>query len=234
MFVKISEIIIRSILAFIILLFLGRLVGRKLISRITFFDFLIGVTLGSLAVRIALGDESSFYLSILSGVIITLMVILTDILNIKSYKFRKIEEGEPVIIIKNGRILDSNLKKVRISLNKLIMMLREKNVFDISDVNFAIIENDGELSVMLKSGSQNVTAADLKIPEKKMSLTLDLIIDGKIIYDNLNKSMHDKFWLTEQLSRIDIASENDVFYACLTPYNNLYVSAKIRKSIPVQ
>lgn len=230
-YVKVATIIIRSVFAFIILLVLGRITGRKMISRITFFDFIIGVTLGSLGVRLALGSENTFGGSVVSGITIIFMVLITDYLNLKSYIFRKLEEGKPIILIDNGQILDKNLKKVRISLSKLVMLLREKNVFNIDDVNFAIIESDGQLSILLKSNMQNIKATDLNIAAKPTSLPLDLIIDGKIIYKNLQQSGHDKQWITNQLKKLNIVSEKDVFYACLNSTQNLYVSAKIKKAI---
>jgi uncharacterized membrane protein YcaP (DUF421 family) len=126
---KIAVTVLRSVIAYVFLLFLGRSIGRKLISRITFFDFIIGVILGSLAVRISLGPESSPLLGIVSAGTITCLVLLTDMLNLKSSWFRKMEEGEPIFLIQKGRLLDQNLSRAKISVSKLMMLLREKMFF---------------------------------------------------------------------------------------------------------
>jgi len=114
------------IYSYIILLVLARIIGRKIISRITFFDFIVGITLGSIAVRVALGSQESPLLASISAVVITIMVVISDYLDIKSIKFRKLVDGEPIILINNGKILDYNLNKVKITINKLMMQLREK------------------------------------------------------------------------------------------------------------
>lgn len=226
LYTKVAIIVFRSIFAFIILLALGRIVGRKMISRITFFDFIIGVTLGSLGVRLALGADDSLLGNIVAGITIILMVLLIDVCNLKSYLFRKLEEGKPIILVENGIIHEKNLKKVRISLNKLLMLLREKDVFNMDDVYYAIIENDGELSVLLKPDRQALKAADMNVPISPINLPLDLIIDGKIIYENLVQSGHDIEWITAQLKSQNIRSEKDVLYACINPVQGFYISPR--------
>lgn len=226
LYTKVAIIVFRSIFAFIILLALGRIVGRKMISRITFFDFIIGVTLGSLGVRLALGADDSLLGNIVAGITIILMVLLIDVCNLKSYLFRKLEEGKPIILVENGIIHEKNLKKVRISLNKLLMLLREKDVFNMDDVYYAIIENDGELSVLLKPDRQALKAADMNVPISPINLPLDLIIDGKIIYENLVQSGHDIEWITAQLKSHNIRSEKDVLYACINPVQGFYISPR--------
>jgi len=226
---KIIEIIMRSISAYITLLILGRLIGRKLISRITFFDFLVGVTIGSLAVRMALGSEDSLLLAIISAIVITILVLITDYLNIKSFNFRKLIDGKPVILISNGKILDYNLKKVRITINKLMMKLREKDIFNAEDVEFAIIESDGEISVLPKSNKQPITTEDLNMSTNYKGLTSDIIIDGKIMYDNLKCTNYDEQWVKKQLKSHNINDVQDVFYAGVDTSGNLYFSTKTKK-----
>jgi len=163
---RIIEIVFRSVSTYIILLVLGRVVGRKLISRITFSDFIVGITLGSIAVRIALGSEESPFLATISAIVITVLVVITDYLDIKSINFRKLVDGEAIILISNGKLIDYNLKKVRITINKLMMQLREKDIFNVDDVAIAAIESDGELTVLPKANKQPITTGDLNISTK--------------------------------------------------------------------
>jgi len=225
---KVLETVIRSICAYFTLLVLARLIGRKLISRITFFDFIVGVTLGSLSVRMALGAEESLLLSILSAIIITTLVIVTDYLNIKSFKFTKLIDGEPIVLISNGRILDYNLKKVKITIGKLLMQLREKDIFNVADVEFAIIETDGQLTVIPKPNKQPLTTGDLNIQTNNKGITTDIIIDGKIIYDNLKIVNHDEQWLMKQLKSNNVRDVEDVFYGGLDSSENLYISTRVK------
>lgn len=226
---KILEVIIRSVATYLMLLALGRIIGRKLLSRITFFDFIVGVTLGSIAVRIALGAQESPVLASIAAVVITILVVITDFLDIKSINFRRLVDGEPITLIINGKILDYNLRKVKISINMLMMQLREKNIFNIDDVALAVIENDGQLTVLRKSSKQPVTAGDLSISNSENRIITDMIIDGKIMYNNLKRTNHDEKWITQQLKAQDINDIEEVFYAGLNAGDTLYVSKKTKQ-----
>lgn len=229
MFIKFMEVVARSIATYVILLVLGRIIGRKLISRITFFDFIVGVTLGSIAVRIALGSQESPIFAAVSAIIITVLVVITDYLNINSISLRKVVDGEPIILISNGELLDYNLKKAKITINKLMMQLREKDIFKFDDVELAIIENDGELTVLPKTAKQPVTAGDLNISTPNNGLLMDIIIDGKLIDKNLKASHYNENWILEQLKKHNISDIDEVFYAGLNAAGVLYVSVKTGK-----
>jgi uncharacterized membrane protein YcaP (DUF421 family) len=226
---KIMEVALRSASAYILLLVFGRIIGRKLISRITLFDFVVGVTLGSIAVRIALGSEESPFLAALSVIVISILVVITDYLDIKSINFRKLVDGEPIVLISNGRILDYNLKKVKISINNLMSQLREKDIFNVDDVAIAAIESDGELTVLPKPNKRQVTTGDLNISASYNVFMNDVIIDGKIMNDNLKRANHDDNWLRNQLKKQQIIDVNQVFYAGLSSEGNLYISMKSKK-----
>jgi len=225
----IIEIVFRSIFTYIFLLVLGRIIGRKLISRITFFDFIVGITLGSIAVRIALGSQESPFLATISAIVITILVVITDYLDIKSINFRKLVDGEAIILISNGKLIDYNLKKVRININKLMMQLREKDIFNVDDVALASIESDGELTVLPKANKQSITTGDLNISTKCNGLISDIIVDGKIMYNNLKRTNYDERWIREQLKTYNISNVEEVFYAGLNDTAILYISTKTKQ-----
>lgn len=226
---KIIEIVLRSVFTYIILLVLGRIIGRKLISRITFFDFIVGVTIGSIGVRIALGSQESPFLAVISVIVITILVVITDYLDIGSINFRKLVDGEPIILITNGKLLDYNLKKAKITINQLMMQLREKDIFNIEDVELASIESDGEVTALKKVNKQPITTGDLNISTNYNGLMSDIIIDGKIMYNNLKPTNHDEKWVREQLKTHNICDVEEVFYAGLNASGKLYVSRKTKQ-----
>ncbi|HEX2939380.1 MAG TPA: DUF421 domain-containing protein [Ruminiclostridium sp.] len=222
---KIIEIILRSIAAYVILLILSRLMGRKILSQITFFDFIVGVALGSLAVRISLGSADSVWLGIISAVVITLLVLLTEWLNLTNLRFLRVSEGIPITVICNGEIIDENLKKLRLSLSKLLEMLREKDYYNVGDIAFAVVESDGKLSIIPKSSKRPVTLNDIGKNEQEPKLPVDLIIDGKLLSDNLTEAGLDEQWLISQLSPYNLKVDN-IFYAGLTTNGELYISPR--------
>lgn len=225
---QLVPVILKSVCSYSLLLILGRIVGRKMLSRITFFDFVIGVTFGSLVTHIALGSDRSMRSGVTAALTITFLTVMTDFLNLASPGFRKLEEGQPIVLIRRGQILDRNLKKARISIEKLAMLLRQKNVFDLGDVNFAILESDGQLSVLPRLSKQPVTTGDLGLDGTADSPALDLIIDGKIQYRNLKERGLDEKWISDQLARRNISELKDVFYAGIQPSGNLYVSVRTK------
>lgn len=220
------RIAILAVIAYLLALLLARLLGRKLISQMTFFDFIVGVALGSAVVNAAIITP---YIS-LSGfvilIVISVLTLIIDYSHVKSITVHRIVQYEPVVVIENGRIVDGNLKRIRLNLEELMMKLREKDVFNVSDVEFAIMEIDGNLSVQLKSQKQPVTPADLKMPTEYRGLTRDLVIDGKIIDENLNYIKLSKQWLVDKLKEFGIPDYKNVFYAGIDTTGNLYVSKK--------
>lgn len=221
-------IILRATLAFFLLLILTRWMGRKVMSQMTFFDFAETITLGSVAANLALSKNNSAVLhaSIVLIVLASLEVI-TGISHIKSFIIDKLVSSEPVTLIENGEIIKSNMKKLRLTITELTSMLRQNSIFNIADVEFAIIETNGRLSIQPKSQKQPLTPSDLNLPTLYKGLTKDLIIDGQILHENLTAINLDELWLTEQLTSKGIDDIKDVFFAALDTCGNLYVSKGI-------
>ncbi|GAB6098785.1 DUF421 domain-containing protein [Halanaerocella petrolearia] len=223
-------LIIKTFLAYSFLLLLSRIIGRKMIAQMTFFDFAIGVTAGTITANIALGAKSTSSSAAIVLTVIALLTLLTDYLHLKSHLFRKYINSEPVVLIRNGKIIEENMKKTRYTINDLMMQLRKKNIFDIGDVEFAIVEIDGKVSVEPKSQKQPVTPQDLNLSTSYKGLTKDLIIDGEIMKENLHDAELNEKWLITELSNKGINDIKKVFYAGLDTTGNLYVSLKQQRN----
>ena len=223
---EIVNAVLRSIFAYILLLTVARVIGRKAVSQMTFFNLSVMITLGAVTGGMALGRNSTTAVG--ATVIVTLgaLSVLTAYLNIKSSWIRKLVNSEPVTAIENVKIINQNLKKVRYSINELTGLLREKNIFNYADVEFAIIEVDGQLSVLPKSQKAPLTPSDLKMPTGYKGLTKDLIMDGRILTENLNSINQDENWLKTQLSSQGYSSPDRVFYAGLDSDGKLYISPR--------
>lgn len=215
-----------TILSYFLTFILTRIIGRKAISQMTFFDFVVGIIIGSIAANLIVIQKHSITSSITGLIIISLLVIIIDLLHIKSIKTSKLFDSEPVVIIQNGKIVDQNMKKTRLTLTELMMQLREKNAFNVADVEFALLETDGKISVLPKSQKQPVTPSDLNIPTGYKGLTKDLVIDGSIMNENLKDTHLDTEWLLNELKGYNIYDLNKVFYAGLDTSGNLYISKK--------
>jgi uncharacterized membrane protein YcaP (DUF421 family) len=218
--------ILRGIGIYLLAILLTRLMGRKLISQMTFFDFVMGVSMGSIVANAIMGANSTPLSATVALVAVALLTIITGYLHIKSFKARKLINSEPVTLVKNGSIVENNMRNTRITINELMMKLREKNVFSLADVEFAIMETDGQLSVLPKADKQPLTPSHMNIQTTSTGLTSDIIIDGNVMEENLNSAGLDKKWLQEQLKAQNITDASQVFYAGVDNNKKLYISKK--------
>ena len=225
----VTEIIIRTLLSFLILLSLTRIMERKEISEMTFFNFSSAIAIGSIAGNLAFNHQLSILNGIISLIGWSLFTLLSGRIVIKSKKARKVIDGEPLIIIKNGKIMEKPLRKVNLDLDTLTALLRQKNIFSITEVEYAIFEITGKLSVMKKDNKQPVTKGDMNIvnPQKKLlPIITEVVSDGVINITNLEKLNLNTEWLNEQLLQAGIKTISDVFYAEVQPDNTLYIDSK--------
>lgn len=203
--------------------------GKKQIAQLTFFDYVIGISIGSIAAQSAV-DPSIHYTEAITGLIIfTLFSIVLSFICVKSYKGRKLLDGTLNILIENGKIMEKSLKKTRLTVNDLLEECRQKNAFDIADVEFAILETSGRLSVLLKSANQSLTPKDMSIPINYKGLCTNVIIDGRIMYEHLQTINRDANWLNTELKNSNISNFSDVLLAYVDSFGNLHTHMKNNK-----
>lgn len=225
---EIAHSSLRIMIGYFLLLTLTRFMGRKVISQMTFFDFVVGVIVGSVAANLSVNSDRAVTSGITVLVVLAIVTVALDYAGIKNFCIRKLTNSEPVVVIENGKIVAENMKKTRLPLDSLMMLLREKNTFNIADVEFALFETDGKLSVVKKSQKQPVTPADLNIPTAYAGLTKDIVIDGKIMHENLKDARLDRKWLMDKLKANNFHTIEEVFYAGLDTSGNLYISSRNR------
>lgn len=213
----------RGILTFLILLIYTRLLGKQQISQLNFFDYVIGITVGSIAATMTT-DLGVRFLPLLVGLTTWVgMALLLQVLTLKFHQVSKVIDGEAVVMVHNGKILEKNLGKTRLKTAELMETLREKGAFNIADVEFAILESDGNVSVLKKSQNQPITPQDLNIPTTYQGIPTELVMEGKIIYQNLQDIKQNEGWLLNELKKQGINDINEVMYASLDTTGNLYV-----------
>lgn len=216
-------ILIRSTIAFILLLVLTRIMGKKQLSQLTFFDYVVGITIGSIAATMSVDKNIQISNGIVSLAIWGIFPILLGFLGLKSRKFLQITDGRPSILIKNGEVLEESMKKNQIAIDELMMLLREKGIFKVDDIEIAILETNGELSVMKKSDLEPITPRLLG-----MKLTLEhaptlLVVDGHILNKNMSTLGYSKKWLMQEIQKQGAQSLKDVFLAQVDSKGNLFV-----------
>lgn len=218
--------IIKGVGVYILAIFLTRNIGRKLISQMNFFDFIMGVSMGSIVAYAIVDKQFTSISAITSLILFSILTIVTGYLSMKSVTIRKLINSDPVTLVENGNIVDENMKKTKITINELKMKLREKSAFSLADVEFAIMETDGQLSVLPKADKKPLTPYNMKVNVTSSGLERDIIIDGTIIEENLKSAGLDKVWLKSELNKQNIKESSDVFYAGVDNTKKLYISKK--------
>ena len=221
------EMIVRTTVTFSVLLFLARILGKEQLSQLTFFNYITGITIGSIAGEIVAHDNTHYLNGITSLIWWSLLTLLVSYISLKSSRAKKLLDDKPMIIIKNGKILEQELKKSRLPLGDLNMLLRIQGIFSVKDVHFAVLETNGELSVFKKVAQQSATKQDVKaqiVVPKYMPTTI--IADGKIIEKNLPDQGLSEEWVIKQLKKQGVNSVQQVFYAEIESDGTVYMDLR--------
>ncbi|MGP4080047.1 YetF domain-containing protein [Pseudalkalibacillus sp. R45] len=221
----ITELFLRLTLSFFVLFVLTRIMGRKEISQLTFHNFISAIAIGTIAGSLAVNSMLSIRNGLLALVGWTVFTLLLSLLDLKSKKARKLLSGDPVVVIKKGKIMENSLRKTQLSIDALNVMLRKKGVFTLSDVDFAVFETDGTLSVMKKGSKQPLTKSDMNMlqPSRSSSVGTEVVSEGKINESNLSKLHLDKTWLGQKLRESGVQEISEVFYAEVQQDETLYI-----------
>lgn len=219
----IIEIILQTLLAFFGILFITRILGRQQVAQLTMHEYINGITFGSIAATLATDVNQRTWHHLIGLILFGVLTFLISYINTKSRIFSKVVEGEPVLVIQDGRILEKNLTRFRYTVDDLTHLLRKKDIFDITKVKYGILETTGELSVVKVAQEENVTISDLNLHTKQEDVPTEVVVTGNIIYQNLQKKNLTAKWLFGQLKMMGVKDIKDVFYASIDVNNRLYV-----------
>ncbi|NLW23904.1 MAG: DUF421 domain-containing protein [Clostridia bacterium] len=220
------ELVLRTLVVYFVLLIFMRLMGKREIGQLSAIDFVVAIVIAELA-AIPLGDKNiPLIRGLLPIAILAFAQIVLSILCLKSNIFRRIFYGKPNILIANGKIQAREMRRARYNMDDLLTQLREKNVFNIADVEFAVLETSGQLTVSLKSQKRPLCPADLNIPTEYEGIPLTLIDDGEVNTRGLADAGLSKEWLMEELKKRNISSIDDVFFASMSPNGEIYLVEK--------
>ncbi|MFT9597164.1 DUF421 domain-containing protein [Mesobacillus sp.] len=204
--------IIRSILLILGLFIITKLLGKKQLSSLSFFEYIVGITVGDIAGTLAMDPDLSLRDGIASLIVWSFVPLAISTISLRSRAFRKIVEGKSTTFIENGNILEKNMRKEKYSIDELLEQLRKKSVFKVADVEFASLDSNGELSVLMKKAKQPLKYEDIGIKVGAESTSVSLMMDGQFIEENLRQAGLDK---VELISKIQAKGyqPNQVFYA---------------------
>jgi uncharacterized membrane protein YcaP (DUF421 family) len=213
-------ICLTSIFSYIILFLMTKLMGQKQISQLDFFDYITGITIGSIAAEFATDLDTPWK----SLVAMTIYAIATLMLSIIARKFprtRKYLNGTSKVLMDNGKLNKENLKKSKLDINEFLVMCREQGYFDLSSIKTALFEYNGKVSILPISSRRPTIPEDFQLKPEQETLYAEVIMDGKIIEKNLQNMGFDINWLTKQLEQHGIGSPKDIFLAVCDKNQNI-------------
>lgn len=217
---------IRAIILYIIVLIVMRLMGKREIGQLQPFELAISIMIADLASV----PMTELGIPITNGIIpilgLLVMHMLISILNMKNINIRRIISGQPSLLIYRGKIDEKVLKKERITINELQERLRRNNIFSLEDVEYAILETSGEVTVIQKPEKRNLIPQDLNITPEYEGIPYDLVIDGKVMDENLKAIGRDNIWLERELKKFDTKPE-DTLIATIDGKGSIFCQKKM-------
>lgn len=219
------DLTLELIFGFIALMVAVKIIGRRHVQQVSPFDFISAIVMGELLGN-TIYDETNVLYVIYAISVWALLLYVIEKITQKSHKFRNIVEGSPVLVIKKGKVDFEVMKKEKLDFTELLSLLRNKEIFSVKEVEYAIVEPSGIITVIKKAPYETVMRNDLAIESPPSSLNLAVILDGKPDFYNIKLLGFDEAWLKQKLSEQNITNYNDVMYAEWNSTEGLYLQKR--------
>lgn len=200
-----------------------RLMGKREIGQLSVFDFVVSVMIAELSTLPMEDTDVPAWRSIVCIGVLVFLQLSVAWVSLHSHRFRHLVEGEPSVLIEHGKILDTEMRKTRYSMHDLLMQMREQGVANVADVELAVLETSGQLSVFPRPEARPLTAADLGIPAREDGIPLPLIVDGNVVQKTLTILARDEEWLSNEITRLGYGEIRDVFFAAIDRSGTIHV-----------
>ncbi len=212
------------------LFILTKLLGNKQMSQLSMFDYINGITIGSIAAEMATALEDDFLLPMIGMAVYTAAALLISLVASHSIKLRKFLIGRPLILYDNGKLYRECMKKAKLDLNEFLTECRNNGYFNLSEIQTAILETNGKISILPAASSRPVTPADMNLSPAQEKLPVNLIIDGSVLADNLKAIGKNEKWLQNQLHAQGYHDFREIFLATCDDQDNVSLYVKVTKT----
>ncbi len=219
-------IVPRSLFSLIALFLITKLIGRKQVSELSLFDYVIGISIGNFAAEMTINLDAPYMHGIIAVLVFGISAYLVSLLTMKSIHLRRWIIGTPILMIQNGKILEKNMKKVMIDVNDLLEQCRAAGYFDLNEIEYAIMEANGKISILPVSEYKPLTPKDMKVKVTKASLCANVIIDGVIMHKNLENMNKTEDWLKQELKVKGYQNTKNILLATLDNQEKLTIYEK--------
>lgn len=223
----IIKIIFLSLGSILVLFILTKIMGNREMSQLSMFDYIVGITIGSIAAEMSTSLENNFWEPVVAMVVYGIIATSISYLSCKSLKFRRFFSGKSKILLDNGKLYQKNFLKAKLDINEFLMQARINGYFNISDIQTAILEPNGRISFIPISTKRPVNSVDLNLTPPPDNVVINVILDGIVLQENLQKTGKDIKWLEKELDKQNISNFKDVFLATYDNEHNLSIYVKL-------
>ena len=207
---ELIKVVLTSLLSIISLFALAKIMGHKQMAQLDFFDYITGITIGSVAAELATELEEPWK-PLVAMIIYGLVALGLTILAHKFPKTRKYVNGTPTIVMDNGKLYRKNMKKAKLELSEFMVLCRQEGYFNLNDIQTAIFEYNGRITILPKSKKRPLTPEDMNITPEKAEICTEIIMDGRILHENLKRLGLDLTWLDKQLKFQKYNSAKEIY-----------------------
>lgn len=223
--IEVGDVVIRAIVSLFTLFLVTKLLGKKQVSQLSLFDYVIGISIGNFAAEMTINVDSQYMNGTVAVLVFGLVAYIVSLLTMKSIHLRRFFMGRPTLLIQDGKMLMKGLKKVKFDVNDMLEECRGNGYFDISEIAYAVMEANGKISILPKSEYRQPTLKDLNIKGQRAGLCANVIIDGKLMQDAINNMHIDEDWVLHEL-KVQGKKIDNVLLATLDDNQKLVVYEK--------
>ena len=217
---EIIKVILTSLLSAVSLFLIAKIMGHKQMAQLDFFDYITGITIGSIAAELATELEEPWK-PLVAMLIYGVVALSLTVIAHKFPKTRKYVNGTPTIVMDNGKLYRENMKKAKLELSEFMVLCRQEGYFNINDIETAIFEYNGRITILPKSEKRPLTPQDMKMKPPKAEIYTEIIMDGRILHENLKRLGLDLTWLDKQLKKQRYDSAKEIYLGICDENNSL-------------
>ena len=223
---KTVAIVPRSVISLILLFIVTKIIGKKQVSELSLFDYVIGISIGNFAAEMIINTDVPFIYGIVALFVFGIMALLVSKVTMKNITLRRILIGKPNILVERGQLLEDNFRKTKYDIHDFLEQCRISGYFDVSQIEYAVVEANGKLSILPKAEYQPVTPKDMSLKVDPVRLVANLIVDGRVMKNALEYMHKDEQWLQKELKVKGYTSYENILLATLDVQEKLIVYEK--------
>lgn len=218
---EVFKVILASVFSAAILFLIAKIIGHKQVAQLEFFDYITGITIGSIAAELATTLDKPWWKPTVSMFVFGTVTVLLSISTRKFARSRKIINGTPTIVMNNGKLYRENMKKAKLELSEFMLLCRQEGYFNLNDIQTAVFEYNGKLSILPISTKRPINPEDMKLKPRPEHIGTEIIMDGRVMADNLKRTGLSDEWLKNELKKQGFGSAKEIFLGLCYEQNTL-------------